>query len=181
MMYNHNMDNKTALQQQSIAQAQQVLMLLFYQPNMTIRSACEKVGITERKYRYWLASGDEAIERTRELIDAQQRELISEIAIAKGEIIRKMISQATESTTKPLDRVALYNTLNEELNLLQGVYNVRPGIEEKAHEFLKQGPKTTKKKSRFASLDIKESEDGVQIDIIREEDVIDADFTERED
>ncbi|MGC9384221.1 MAG: hypothetical protein ACP5D6_06450 [Kosmotogaceae bacterium] len=162
------------LQAQAIAQAQQVLLLLFLNSDMTVETACEAVGITERKYRYWLANGETAIEMTRNLIDNQQKQLVSELAIAKNKIINRLIKDATDVTTKPLERAKLFEVLNEELDKLQSVYNVRPGIEEQAQAFLKQGPAIEKKESRFASIDIEETDEGFRIGINKENDIIDG-------
>lgn len=168
----------TSFQETKIAQAQQVLMLLFYEPNLTIGQACDRVGITERQYRYWLATGNEAINKTRDLIDQMQRELISEIAVAKFKIIRMLINDATNELTKPLDRNKLYETLDIALSELQSVYNVRPGIEEKAQEFLKKGPSIERKQSRFASIDIEETETGFRIGLNEPKDIVDGEISE---
>lgn len=171
----------TDLQAQSIAQAQQVLLLLFFSPEMTIKKACEIVGIPEHKYRYWLAKGESAIENTRSLIDAQQKELVSEIARAKVRIINMLIADATDQVTKPLERARLFEVLDTELNKLQTIYNVRPGIEEQAQAFLKKGPTIEKKKSRFASIDIEETEGGFRIGLNEEMDIIDGELVDREE
>ena len=130
----------TVLQQKRVSQAQKVLMYLFEDASLTVPEACQMRNIEPSTYRYWLVHGGEAIEETRRFIDEQQRQLISEIAIAKGKVIRMMIDDATNIMTKPSDRINLFKALDEELSELQSVYNVRPGIEEEAHAFLKQGP-----------------------------------------
>lgn len=168
------------LQAQAIAQAQQVLLLLFLNSDLTVTKACEAVGITERKYRYWLANGENAIEMTRSLIDSQQKQLVSELAIAKNEIIGKLIADATSKITKPLERAKIFEVLSEELDKLQNIYNVRPGFEERAQAFLKKGPVIEKKESRFASIDIEETEEGFRIGINKESEVVDGDFTDSE-
>lgn len=173
------MDNSlTPKKQTSIAQAQQVMMLLYLDSKLTIEQACKSVGITERQYRYWLTKGDQAIESTRELIDNQQRELISEIAFAKASMIRTMIKKAKDELVKPIDLVILYKVLSQELDELQNVYNVRPGIEEEAQAFLKRGPTIEKKKSRFASIDIEETESGFRIGLNEEKPIVDGEIVE---
>jgi len=168
----------TPFEQARIAQCQKVLLLLFLDPRLSINKACEQVGISYDQYRYWLIRGDTAINDTRELIDAQQRELISEIAVAKGKVIRMLIDDATNVLTKPLERKALYETIDEALNELQTLYNVRPGIEEDAQAFLKEGPSIEKKTSRFASIDIEETEGGFRIGINEEKTILDGESKE---
>ena len=168
----------TPYEQARVAQCQKVLLLLFLEPSLTTKTACEQVGITYDQYRYWLIRGESAINDTRELIDAQQRELISEIAVAKGKIIRQMITDATSVETKPLERKALYQTLDDALDELQTVYNVRPGIEEDAQAFLKHGPTIEKKQSRFASIDIEETETGFRIGLNEDKDILDGEIKE---
>lgn len=174
-------DNMKPLQAQAIAQAQQVLVMLFLEPSLTVSDACDIVGITKDKYYYWLSRGKEAISITRSLIDDQQKQMVSEIAIAKREIIRKLIADATDITTKPLERAKLFEVLNEELDKLQSIYNVRPGIEEKAQEFLKQGPTISPKKSKFASIDIEETDSGFRIGLSEEKDIVDGEVKDLQD
>jgi hypothetical protein len=171
----------TDLQAQSIAQAQQVLFLLFLDPTLKVSEACGLVGISEYKYRYWLSKGESAIDNTRSLIDSQQKELVSEIARAKIRIIQMLISDATDITTKPIERAKLFEVLNEELNKLQTIYNVRPGIEETAQAFLKKGPTTEKKQSRFASIDVEETESGFRIGLNEAKDIIDGEIIDKSD
>jgi hypothetical protein len=161
-----------------VNQVQHVLMLLFQQPDISINQACEQVGINEDTYRYWLAKGDDSIDAVRDFIDQQQRELISEIAVAKGRIVRMLINDATDVLTKPLERKALFESLSEELDELQTVYNVRPGIEEDAQAFLKKGPSIEKKQSRFASIDIEETDSGFRIGLNESKDIIDGETIE---
>lgn len=162
------------LQAQSIAQAQQVLFLLFLDPRLKVETACEIVGIKEGKYRYWLAHGEAAIDNTRALIDNQQKELVSEIARAKTRIIHMLIADATDKVTKPMERAKLFEVLNDELNKLQTIYNVRPGIEETAQAFLKKGPSVENKKSRFASIEVEQTEGGFRIDLSEEKPILDG-------
>jgi hypothetical protein len=174
-------DNMKPLEAQSIAQAQQVLVMLFLEPSLTVEDACRIVNISKSKYYYWLSRGDEAISLTRSLIDDQQKQMISEIAIAKRRIIKELIADATDKVTKPLERAKLFEVLNEELERLQSIYNVRPGIEEKAQEFLKHGPTIAPKKSKFASIDIEETESGFRIGLNEEKDIIDSETKDLQD
>lgn len=167
------MEEYTTTQLAKISQAQQVLTLLFYDPTLTVEHACEVAGITVRQYRYWLSHGGEAINSTRDLIDAQQRELISDIAIAKGKIVQLLIQDALNPLTKPLDRKSILETLDNILNEYQTIYNVRPGIEEEAQEFLRQGPKIEKKESRFASIEVEETDSGFRIGLNETPKVVD--------
>ena len=172
------MEELTVLQQSKIAQTQQVLMLLFYEPKLKITDACERIGIEPHVYRYWLSHGGDSINVVRSFIDQQQRELVSEIAIAKGRSIRMMIDEATNVLTKPLERKALFESLSQELDELQTVYNVRPGIEEEAQAFLKKGPTIEKKRSRFASIDIEETDSGFRIGLNEDKDIVDGEIIE---
>lgn len=163
------------LDAQSVAQAQQVLLLLFLNPKMSVAEACRQTNITVDKYRYWLAKGEDVINRTRELIENQQRVLISEIATTRIAIIHQMMKDATDELTKPLERAKLFEVLSAELEELQAIYNVRPGIEQDAQEYLKRGPKIEKQESRFASIDIEETDSGFRIGLNESKDIIDVD------
>lgn len=168
------MEQFTDTQLVKVSLAQQVLTLLFYEPTLTVERACEIAGISLRQYRYWLSHGGEAIGNTRDLIDRQQRELISDIAVAKGKIIQLLIKDATSPLAKPLERKAILETLDVILNEYQTIYNVRPGIEEEAQEFLKHGPTIEKKESRFASIEVEETETGFRIGLNENPKVIDV-------
>lgn len=170
-----HMEEFTDTQLAKISQAQQILALLFYEPSLTVERACEMVGISVRQYRYWLSHGGDAINSTRDLIDKQQRELISDIAIAKGKIIQMLIQDALNPLTKPLERKSILEALDVILNEYQTIYNVRPGIEEEAQAFLKQGPKISKKESRFASIDVEETDSGFRIGLNENQKIIDVD------
>ena len=169
------MDTELSTKNQvTVAKCQQVLMLLFLDTKLTVKEACKLADISERQYRYWISKGETSIQNTRELIDNQQRELISEIAIAKGAMIRKMILKSKADDINVDDLAKIYRLLDEELEELQSIYQVRPGIENEAEAFLKEGPMIKKQKSRFASIDIKETESGLSIDFNQNPEIIDG-------
>ena len=112
------------------------------------------------------------------MIDEAQRQLISELAIAKFKTLRMLMEDATDVMTKPSDRAKLFEAISNELDELQSVYNVRPGIETEAQAFLKQGPAVEKKESRFVSIDIEETETGFRIGVNEPKDIIDGQVSE---
>jgi len=167
------MSNTISVKETRIVQAQQVLLSLFIDPKLTVKAACSKVKISPRQYYYWLANGEDAIQATRTLIENQQRQMISELAIAKSKILGIMLKEATNELTEVSERISLYKVIAEELDQLQNIYNVRPGIEQSAQAFLKRGPQIETKKSRFATIEVEQTETGFKIGLDKEQEILD--------
>lgn len=159
---------------QRIAQTVQVMGLLMQNPEMTREDACQQAGITPRTYRDWLQSGDETIEALRGFLTMTQRETLFELSQARMKIIQLLIRDALDPLTASKDRVLIEKRLDEIAQELQRVHHATPGIEEDANQFLKEGPKIEKQRSRLASVDVERTKDGVTVHVFEERDVIDV-------
>jgi hypothetical protein len=158
-----------------VAQAVEVTALRFQHPDWTIEKACEEVGITEKVYRTWVYSGEGLIEAARGLIGQMQRKTLIDISAAKAKAIEMLIEDAINEHTSTKDRVLALNYLEKEVTELQRVLHAAPGIEEKAHDFLKKGPKIERKQSRLASVHIEPDETGgVDVTVYQDQEIIDA-------
>jgi hypothetical protein len=144
--------------------------------------ACREVGITPYIYNSWLHSGEDTIETLRGYLIMLQRVSLSEIVAAQSQAIRLHIKDLLDPLTSPKDRVIISRYLDELGSELQRIHHAVPGIEEQANAFLKQGPTTSKKKSRLASIDIERDQDSgiTTVNIYEENDVIDVTPSQQE-
>lgn len=158
-------------------QTVQVFALLARNPDLTVADACDQIGISKDQYYYWIRKEDSAINRVRELIGDNQRELLVDLVNIKMVAMEKLIEDAKKDHLKPGERIKILRYIDEQLEELQSVHHARPGIEESAHEFLKEGPILREQSSVKTSLEIRSSgKDGVIVDVISHDDIVDAEF-----
>ena len=164
------------------AQCLQVFMLKAEEPETTIEDACDRVGITRSQYYYWLKKDDSAIHAFRTVIQESQREQLATIVLAKAVAIQKLVNAVISDGIKTKDRVAALKYLDSQAEELQTVHHARPGIEEDARRFLKEGPHTENKASKIGSLEIRAGADGsAVIDIMGpEQEILDVPFADHE-
>lgn len=160
------MDNSlTPYGSMRISQAAQVMILIFENPRLSVDAACRQVGITRQQYAYWVRKGSDSIEAIRELIGHQQREMLVDIAVARKAGVEMLIKDAIDPLVAGKDRVVILKYLDEVQDELERIHHAKPGIEEEAVEFLRQGPILEKKRSRLAQLDLERTADGITISI----------------
>lgn len=157
-----------------VAQTVQVLGMLMINPEMSQQAACDEVGIDPRTFRNWLHSGDNTIETLRGFLTMTQREMLTELSVARMQIVRLLIKDALDPLTPAKDRVTLERRLDEIANELQRIHHATPGVEEGANKFLKEGPLIEKQRSKLATVDVERTEEGVTLHVYEEQDVIDV-------
>ena len=116
---------------------------------MTVSAACKEVGLPRASYYDIINKNPEAIARVQVIIEVHTQEQLGLILSRKTEFLLKLIDDGLSDSTKPRDRLAIFKALNE----LEEHYIQRLQIESEAaaqaHEFLKQGPKTSIQASRL--------------------------------
>ncbi len=155
-----------------INQAIQVLGVLFEFPDTSVVDACNQIGIEPRTFYRWVHKGETTIDSLREFIAHQQREILIHVSAGRQAAVQHLINDAVHENTSTRDRVMAMKYLDDIREALERAHHAAPGIEEDAHAFLKQGPKTTLMKSRLASIEVRETDDGVNLDVYREQEVI---------
>ena len=173
-MYNLVMTETSITASIRTSQAAQVLLAMYADPKLTKKAACEQVGISPQVFQYWVERGEDTIEALREIIGTSQRDQLSTLLLAKHRATELLSKDATDALTTPKDRVLIMEYIDGQIDELQRALHARPGVESEAQEFLRQGPVIEKKQSRFASVDVQRTDDGVTINLYKEDDVIDA-------
>ena len=86
-----------------------------------------------------------------DIINASNREQPGLMLLSKNELLRKVIEDGLLDKTKPRDRLAIFLKLNDLIQQMMQNHEIDSGLEQQAHEFLKQGPPWVKVKSRFTA------------------------------
>jgi hypothetical protein len=154
-----------------------VMLLLFADPELTQKDACEQVEIDPRTYRNWIQSGNDTIELLRTLISNQQREILFEATSVQLAGISLLKKDVLKENLDIGDRIKGLRYLKEIADELQRVHHAVPGREEEAHDFLRQGPVIAQQDSTITRMEIRAAPDaGIQVDLISHEKVEDAEF-----
>lgn len=160
----------------AIRQSQVIEVMILVWQGSTIKDACLAVGIDQNTYRRWAKESTEYINAIRDLLLEQDRIRILNLASARETIENQLILDGKKAELHPEVRLKILKWITDQLEEASRVHQAQPGIETEAQEFLRQGPKITKQKSRLAAIDISEDEDGtVRVDLYREIDAIDLD------
>lgn len=158
-----------------------VLTKRFEDPDATITDLCKEAGLDRRQYYRKLAEGKEIIDTLRSLMMQSKRIELARIATSKHKILDRVVEEALAADSVD-ELVKAMRYLDEHEDKLQDDLGARPGIEDDAQRFLRRGPKVIQHESRFASIRIKEDEDGVvQMDLMKENNVIDITPEDTED
>lgn len=161
------------LKDKDLAKTIQVLSMRFENPEATITDLCKEVDLDRRQYYRKLAAGNEIVDVLRKLIMQSKRLELARIATSRHKVLEKLVTNAIKSDDID-ELVKAMRYLDEHEDTLQDDLGAKPGIEDDAHQFLRQGPKITKQESRFASIRVSKDEDGsARIDLMEENDVID--------
>lgn len=160
------------------AQVLEVMGIVFANPEIGIRNACDKVGIKVSTYYYWIKKDPDALHAVREFLAETQKVELAFLSAAVTEINMRLAQTAMNDSTEAADRLRIAKYLTSEAEKLQRTYQVTGGSEEAA-EFLKDGPQLESKPSRFASMTVQPEDDGtLKVDFYREDTVIDGDVSE---
>ncbi len=118
---------------------------------MTVVEACREVGIARSSFYYIVENNPEAIAEFQNIINDSNREQLGLMLLSKNELLRKVIEDGLSDKTKPRDRLAIFLKLNDLIQQITQNHEIDSGLEQHAHEFLKQGPPLVKVKSRFTA------------------------------
>lgn len=157
--------NKLVTQESANTLACAQVMALVFRDNIKVPDACRQVGISPRQYYYWLETRPESMEEIRHFIGEQERRIIFAIASVRHKVVDKLLEAIEDPLTSGVDKMKMYQYLEETLEKLQAEHHAKPGIEEEAAAFLKRGPTLTKQISRFSSVDVSRTQDGLTVNI----------------
>ena len=118
---------------------------------MTVVEACQTVGIPRSSFYYIVQNNPEAIAEFQAIIDASNREQLGLIVMSKNELLRRVIEAGLSGDTSPRDRLAIYSTLQKLTDQATKAQKSLNENEQRALEFLKQGPRLAQAKSRIAT------------------------------
>ena len=118
---------------------------------MTVVEACREMGMARSTFYYIVENNPEAIAEFQDIINASNREQLGLMLLSKNELLRKVIEDGLSDKTKPRDRLAIFLKLNDLIQQMTQNHEIDSGLEQQAHEFLKQGPPLVKVKSRFTA------------------------------
>lgn len=170
---------ETALVKES--NAIQVLLYLLDNPKLNETQACAEVGITPEAYRYWIRRNPDAMDAVRQFILETQRTQLFEIETSWPRAVSELVLDAVDTSTKTKDRISAMKLLREIKEDLERTHHTQPGVEDEAHQFLKEGPKLTKVKSRMASVEVEPTASGgLRVEVSRYSDLIDSHLSETE-
>jgi hypothetical protein len=142
----------------------------------TVIEACEVVGVPVSTFYEWVKRGSDTIDAFRDLLSEQYRLQLLYITAARASNIRSVAEQVTNEDNKVSikERKIADTMLAKYGDELERSLHAAPGHEEAASQFLQRGPKLKTQQSRFASMEIESTEDGLRIDLYKDDDVIDA-------
>ena len=116
---------------------------------MTVVAACKEVGIPRSTYYDVVKKNPEAVTEFQEIVEGNARHQLGVILFHKNEILQKVIDDGLSENIAPRERLAIYKALNELEGSLTDELRIESQAAAEAHEFLRQGPITSPKISRF--------------------------------
>jgi AcrR family transcriptional regulator len=150
--------------------------------SLTVRDACDRVGIPTTTYYRHVQNNKAFLEAVREMMIAQEKELLSNLIYAKN----KVIYQLMEFAVSPDLTISQSISLSEQLAKIQEHLENRTGVhgiaDDDAKEFLEKHVNLKPAESRFkasAPVNMKARKDG-SIDfslLIDDGDIVDVDFS----
>lgn len=129
--------------------ALQVIQLM--NDGMSVVDACKAVGIPRSSYYHTMRENPEAVAEIQAIIEANKREQLGLILMSQNEILKKVIDAGLAEETKPRDRLAIFQKLNEIANTMTKSVETESDIERQAQEFLSHGPQLVPGRSRFTA------------------------------
>jgi len=169
------MSEPSAIEVKRTTQVVDVMALIFADPSITVEKACDAIGITTSTYYAWVQKAPESLRVVKDfLADVQRREL-AYLSAAVSNINIALAKKALVDDTETADRLRIAKYLSAEAEKLQRIYQVNSGGEDAA-DFLRDGPQVRTKQSRFASINVSPDGEGVNVEIFKEDDVIDGEL-----
>jgi hypothetical protein len=107
--------------------------------DMSISAACKEVGVSRSAFYNFCTREPEAIQAFQEMLTQSSRISLLEALIARTNLVHKLIQIALADETKPMERVAIFNTTERLLDKLLRYMRMEGGDPEAAAEVL-SGP-----------------------------------------
>lgn len=151
----------------------QVLAYRLDNPTSTIAEACNAVGIPVRNFYRWVAMENDAMDVVRDSLNDAQRTALFEFSQRIYSALTLLLNDAVNPALKTETRLTVLKYVIPLFDDYAKIHHATPGGEDRA-PFLKKGPTLEKAQSRLATLDIAITEDGVRVDVMQEQPVIDS-------
>jgi hypothetical protein len=168
----------TTLQAAKDARMTDVLILLFTDPSMKIIDACWAADVDYNSFRYWSRVHPDFISDMRNLLGEYQREQILDLNLAWSVGLNKLNDALMSGDTNTELRMELHKYITTIRDTFLKAYHAEPGLEEAAQEFLSRGPAVQVQQSRFASMEISQTAEGLHVDVYQPVKVIEAEAKE---
>lgn len=161
-----------------VNQAMQVFGLMQENPKITLKEACQTLGITPRMYRFWIRESVEAVELFQEVKQQVERAELANILMMKERIQQRLLEDASLRSTDPLTRLSILNYLDARIDTLSARHRV---TDSSTVRELLSGPIQQPGENRFASgseqeLEVTAGEDGSVTVRARKIDIVDAEI-----
>jgi hypothetical protein len=121
---------------------------------LTVTDACREVGIPRSTFYYTINANPEAIAEYQDMIAANAREQLALVLLSRRAILEKVVQDGLAENTSPRDRLQILKTLDALLDDLVNKLQVDKEEEEKAQEFMRQGPVIKRQVSRMTACTI---------------------------
>lgn len=168
------MSDVNAIQAIKDSKMASVLAILFTTPTVKIADACRSVGVDYDSFRYWSRTHPDFISNMRELLGEFQKEQLLSVELAWSAGLQILMETVANKDTGAALRLEIHKYLGDIRDDLFKTYHAEPGIEEEAQKFLSQGPQVQRQESRFASVEVSKTADGVlRLDVFQPTEVID--------
>lgn len=151
----------------------QVLQYRMDNPAASIEEACNKVGVSKRTFYSWVASDSEAMQVVKESLNDAQRGALFEYSQRIYTALTMLLDDAVNKGIKAETRLKILRFAIPLFDDFAKVHHATPGTEDQA-PFLKKGPMLEHAQSRFATIDLAMTEDGVHIEVSKDVSVIDG-------
>ena len=157
----------------------QVLEYRLEHPESTVQEACEKVGVPRRTFYAWLSSDSEAMLAVKDTLNDSQRASLFEYSQRLYTGLTLLLDDFIDPKNKPEVRMKLGKWLIPFFDDVAKIHHATPGGEDRA-PFLKDGPKLERAQSRLATLDLAITEDGVRVEVLRDEPLLELEARDPE-
>jgi hypothetical protein len=166
-------ENPSAIEIKRTTEVISVLAIIFENPKVTVQQACDIVGIPKTTYYEWIRKEPESLRVIKDFLADSQREELALLSASISKINVSLAEMALKDDVEVAERLKIAKYLSGEAEKLQRIYQVTSGGEDAA-EFLRDGPRVTKQKSKFASFTVDSNDDGcVEVSLYRDRDIID--------
>lgn len=116
---------------------------------LTVTDACREIGIARSTFYYTIKANPEAIAEYQDMITTNAREQLALVLLSRRAILEKVVQDGLAEDTSPRDRLQILKMLDSLLNDMVNKLQADNEAEEKAQEFMRQGPVISRQVSRM--------------------------------